>query len=134
MLNENITETQWAAWKARFDCCCMACKLSDKTIENRVFETVPSSLAEQIAVNLTGDETKYVHLTNIKAAVVKKRSVLIYRKNFHQLSQCQGEDPKRFAAQIKQAAPACRFTADRGTPMYGGNLMSPIFLLGLLKT
>ena len=78
MLEENITETQWAAWKARFDCYCVACKLSDKNIENCVFECIPSSLADQIVVDLTGDETKMALLIKIKAVVVKKRSIFCY--------------------------------------------------------
>ena len=90
----------------------MTCKLKDKDIVNRVFETIPSSLADQIAVDLSGRETKDEILVKIKAAVVKKRSIFLYRKDFHELSQSRGEDPERFAARIKQAVPACRFTAD----------------------
>ena len=83
MLEENITETQWAAWKARFNQYCLACKLSDKNIENCVFQCIPSSLADQIVVDLTGYETKDTLLVKIKAAVVKKRSIFLYRKDFH---------------------------------------------------
>ena len=72
---------------------------------NCVFETIPSSLADQIAVNLSGKETKEEILVKIKAAVVKKRSIFLYRKDFHELSQSRGEDPERFAATIKQAPP-----------------------------
>ena len=43
MLEENITETQWAAWKARYNWYFVACKLSDKNIENRVLESIPNS-------------------------------------------------------------------------------------------
>ena len=71
MLEESFTETQWAAWKDRFDHYCVACKVSDKNIENHVFKTTQSSLADQIAVDLTGDETKDKLLAQIKAAVVK---------------------------------------------------------------
>ena len=49
MLEEGITETAWAAWRARFDRWAVACKLSDKKIENRVFECIPNSLADQIS-------------------------------------------------------------------------------------
>ena len=42
-LEENITETQWAAWKARFNWYCVACKLSDKNIENHVLECIPNT-------------------------------------------------------------------------------------------
>ena len=77
MLEENISETQWAAWKARFNRYCVS---------------------DQIVVNLIGDMTKDALLAKIKAAVVKKRSIFLYRKDFHQLTQSQGEDPKRFAA------------------------------------
>ena len=50
------------------------------------------------------------------------------------MKQSRGEDPERFAARIKQSAPACRFTADGGTPQYGANIMSTIFILGLEDT
>ena len=52
---------------------------------SRVFETIPSSLADQIAFNLSGKETKDEILVKIKAAVVKKRSIFLYRKDFHEL-------------------------------------------------
>ena len=52
MLEEAITETQWSAWKFRFDRYCVTCKLSDRDIQNRVFETIPSSLASQLTVKL----------------------------------------------------------------------------------
>ena len=64
-------------------------------------------------------------------AVVKKRSIFLYKNDFHQLTHGRTEDPEHFAARIKQAAPACKFTADGGTPDYGANLMSTIFILGL---
>ena len=69
-------------------------------------------------------------LDKIKAAVVKKISIFLYRKDFHQLSQGRGVDPERFTARIKQAALACKFMADGGTPNYGADLMSTIFILG----
>ena len=40
-------------------------------------------------------------------------------------------DPERFAASIKQLAPACKFTTDDDTPKYGPDIMSTIFVLGL---
>ena len=101
MLEEGITEMPWAAWRARFDRWAVACKLSDKNIENRVFECIPNALADQIVVDLKGDENKEALLVKIKSAVFKKRSVFLYRKDFHQLSQGQGEDPERYAARIR---------------------------------
>ena len=54
MLEEAIIETQGAAWKHQFDRYCVSCKLSDKDIQNGIFETIPSSLVDQIKVNLSG--------------------------------------------------------------------------------
>ena len=34
MLEEANTETQYSAWKHRFDCYCVSCKLPDKDIQN----------------------------------------------------------------------------------------------------
>ena len=59
---------------------------------------------------------------------------LLKLKDFHELKPSRGEDPERFAARIKQLAPACRFTADDGTPKYGPDIMSTIFVLGLEDT
>ena len=101
MLEEGITEMPWAAWRARFDRWAVACKLSDKNIENRVFKCIPNSLADQILVYLKGNENKEALLVKIKSAVVKKRSVFLYCKDFHQLSQGRGEDPERYAARIR---------------------------------
>ena len=33
-LEEGISEIQWSAWRARFDRWTLACKLSDKAVEN----------------------------------------------------------------------------------------------------
>ena len=82
-------------------------------------------------VNLKGDENKEALLIEIKAAAVKKRFIFLYCKDFHQLTQGQGEDPERFAAPIRQAALPCRFTADGWTPNFGPDLMSTIFIHGL---
>ena len=61
----------------------------------------------------------------------KKRSVFLYRKDFHELRQNRGEDPERYAARIKQLAPACTFVSDNNTPRYGPDVMSTQFVLGL---
>ena len=62
---------------------------------------------------------------------MKKRSVFLYRKDFHELRQSQGEDPERYAARIKQLAPSCKFVTDSGTPAYGLDIIYTIFVLGL---
>ena len=51
-LEEGISEIAWSAWRARFDRWALACKLSDKAIENHVFECIPNAFADQICVNL----------------------------------------------------------------------------------
>ena len=60
MLDEAITEVQYSAWKSRFDRYCVTCKLKDTDIVNQIFETIPSSLADQILIDLDGSETKDV--------------------------------------------------------------------------
>ena len=70
-------------------------------------------------------------MEKVKYAVVKKRSVFLYRKDFHELKQSKGEDPERFAARIKQLAPACKFTTNDNTPKYGAEIMSTFFVLRL---
>ena len=57
-----------------------------------------------------------------------------WRKDFHELRQSWGKDPERFAARIKQLAPACRFMTDEESPKYGQDIMSTIFFLGLEDT
>ena len=57
----------------------MACKLLDKAIENCGFESIPKALADQICVGLICDEHEETLLAKIKAAVIKKRSVFLYR-------------------------------------------------------
>ena len=61
----------------------------------------------------------------------KKRSIFLYRKDFPELKQSRGEDPECFTARMQHSAPACRFTSDCGTPLYGSDIMSTIFILGL---
>ena len=71
-LEENISEVSWTSWKNRFDRWQLSCKITDKAVENRIFEAIPNALADQICVGLTGEENKEVLLTKIKEAVVKK--------------------------------------------------------------
>ena len=115
MLEEGISEMAWAAWRATYERWAVACKLTDKNMENRVFECIPNALADHIVVDLTENENKEALLEKIKSAIVKKRSVILYRKDLHQLTQGPGEDPERYVARIKQAVPACCFTTDSGT-------------------
>ena len=78
MLKEGLSEIAWSASQPRFDPWALACKLSDRNIENSVFECIPNELADQIVVDLEGNEDKETLLGKIKAAVVKKRSVFLY--------------------------------------------------------
>ena len=93
----------------------LACKLTDKNMENRVFKCIPNALADQIVVDITGNENKETLLEKIKSAIVKKISVILYSKDLHQLTQGPGEDPEKYAARIKQVVPTCCFTTDSGT-------------------
>ena len=87
-LEENISEVSWTSWKNRFDRWQFSCKISDKSVENRIFEAIPNALADQICVGLNGNKNKTVLLTKIKAAVVKKkRSVFLYRKDLRQMER-----------------------------------------------
>ena len=96
-----------------------------------MFECIPNALADQIVVDLEGNEDKETLFGRIKAAVIKKKSVFLYCKDLHQLTQGRGEDPERYAARIKQAAPPCCFITDSGTANYAPDLMSSIFIHGL---
>ena len=60
--------------------------------------------------------------------------MFLYRKVLHDLKQSRGEDPEMFVARIKQLAPAGCFTANEGTPNYGSDIMSTIFIIGLEYT
>ena len=130
-LEENITEVQWTAWKNRFERWQASCKITDKAVENRIFESIPNTLADQICVSLSGEEDKEALLAKRNDAVVKKRSVFLYRKDLHQIVQGRAENPERYAARIRQAAPPCCLTTDNKTPDYSADLMSSIFILGL---
>ena len=61
-----------------------------------MFEAVPTVLADQICVDMIGDETKGGVLAKVKGAVVKKRSVFLYRKGFHELKQSRGKTRRDF--------------------------------------
>ena len=43
-LEENISEISWSAWRNRFDRWQLSCKISDKAVENRVFEAIQFSV------------------------------------------------------------------------------------------
>ena len=111
-LEENISEVSWTSWKNRFDRWKLSCEISDKAVENRIFEAIPNALADPICVSLVGTESKTVLLAKIKEAVVKKRSIFLYRKDLHQIVQNRSEDPERYAARIRQAAPPCCLKTD----------------------
>ena len=111
-LKKGISEIDWSAWRARFYRWALACKLLDKAIENCNFESIPNALADHICVGLVSNEDKETLLAKIKAAVIKKRSMLLYRKDLYQITQGRNEDLERHAARIKQAAPPCCLTTD----------------------
>ena len=58
MLEEAISETAYQARLYRFNRYCVSCKLSDDKIKNRVFEAVPTILADHICVDLEGTDQK----------------------------------------------------------------------------
>ena len=130
-LDENISEVSWTSWKNRFDRWQLSCKISDSAVVNRMLEAIPNQLADQICVGLAGTESKEVLLAKMKEAVVKERSVFLYLKDLHQIVQNQAEDPERYAARIRQAAPPCCLKTDNKTSDYSADLMSSIFILGL---
>mgnify|MGYP000988614497 FL=1 len=130
-LDEECSLMQYAAWVARFERWQLACKITDKQVENRILEAIPNSVADQIVVSLVGDEDKAALMERIKDVMVKKRSTILYRSDFHKLTQKRGELPERFAARIRQSAPPCQFMTDSGTADYGPDLMSSVFILGL---
>ena len=68
-----------------------------------------NTLADQIVVDLVGNENKAALLEKNKAALVKKQLVFffLYCEDLHQLTQEWGEDPERYVAHIKQGAPPC---------------------------
>ena len=71
-LDKECNEIQWAAWCARFERWQLACKISDKQVENRILEAIPNQLADQIVVGLLGNESKAQLLVKIKDCIVKK--------------------------------------------------------------
>ena len=109
---------QWTACWNPFDSWAKACKLSDKALENRISESIPNSLADQICVGLVGNKDKEALLTKIKSAVIQKRSVFLYRKDLHQIVQDRSEDPEPYATRIRQAAPLFGLKTDSGTSDY----------------
>ena len=62
---------------------------------------------------------------------MKKLCVFLYRKDLHQIVQSRSEDPERYAARIRQAAPPCCLKTDNKTDDYSADLMSSIFIKGL---
>ena len=58
LLEDSISETAYQAWLYRFDRYCVSCKLSNDDIKNWVLKAVPTILADQICVDLAGNETK----------------------------------------------------------------------------
>jgi hypothetical protein len=86
-LEEECNEIQWSAWCARFERWQLACKISDKQVENRILEAIPNQIADQIVVGLVGNETKADLMEKIKECMVKKRLIFLYRSNFHKIVQ-----------------------------------------------
>ena len=93
----------------------MACKISDNQVENKILEAVPNQIADQIVVGLVGNETKADLMEKIKECMVKKRSIFLYRSEFHKLVQNRGELPERHVARLRQAALPCQLMTDSGT-------------------
>ena len=66
MLEEPISETAYQACMYRFDIYCVSCKLSNNEIKHRLFEAVPTMPADQICVDLEGNESKEEVLKKVK--------------------------------------------------------------------
>ena len=71
-LDEECSLMQYAAWVARFERWQLACKITDKQVENRILEAIPNSVADQIVVSLVGNEDKVALMERIKDVMVKK--------------------------------------------------------------
>ena len=78
VLQEDCDEIAYAAWLARFERWQIACRITDKQVENRILEAVPSQVADTIVIGLSGAETKNELLVKIKDVMVKNKS----RPNF----------------------------------------------------
>ena len=78
VLQEDCDEISWSAWCARFERWQLACKISDKQVENRILEAIPNQIADQVVVGLVGNETKADLMAKIKDYMVKKRSVFFF--------------------------------------------------------
>ena len=74
-LEEECDEIRWSAWCARFERWQLACKITDKQVENRILEAIPNQIADQVVVGLNGTETHADLIAKIKDYMVKKRSV-----------------------------------------------------------
>ena len=46
-LDEECSQIQYAAWVARFERWQLACRISDKQVENRILGAIPNSVADQ---------------------------------------------------------------------------------------
>ena len=57
-LDEECSAIQYAAWVARLERWQAACRITDKAMENRILESIPNSVADQIVVSLVGTEDK----------------------------------------------------------------------------
>ena len=77
-LEEECDEIRWSAWCARFERWQLACKITDKQVENRILEAIPNQIADQVVVGLNGNETKADLMAKIKDQMVKKRSVFFF--------------------------------------------------------
>ena len=132
VLAEESDEVSYAAWLARLERWQAASRISDKQMENRILEAVPSQIADSLVVGLRGDETKAELLALMKDVMVRKKSIFLYRAALHKLTQQRAELPERFAARIRQAAPPCQLLSDSGTANYSQDLLSTIFIMGLV--
>ena len=54
VLQEDCDEIAYAAWLARFERWQLACRITDKQVENRILEAVPSQVADTIVIGLSG--------------------------------------------------------------------------------
>ena len=63
---EDCDEISWAAWCARIERWQLACKITDKQVENRILEAIPNQIADQVVIGLNGTETKADLMAKIK--------------------------------------------------------------------
>ena len=110
ILEDNISEEGWKKFKYRWKKYRTATGLAGQSIMNQLYACMSTEVDEKLFRNNLMEESREDDLFNkLEPLIVEKKSILVKRVQFRDLSQRVGEPIMDFVGRLKSAAALCNF-------------------------